>query len=155
MKFSTREDVAAPIDAVFADLSNFEHYERQALRRGAQVRRLDQGPYQTGLSWDVRFKFRGKDRKLIANLTHFDAPNFVQVDSQAAGIEGVTLIELVPLSPSRTRIAASVELRARTLTARLVLQSLKLAKSNLTNRFKKRVADYAVAIEEKHNGPRF
>jgi hypothetical protein len=30
-----------------------------------------------------------------------------------------------------------------------MLQSLKLAKSNLTNRFKKRVADFAVDVEDR------
>ena len=155
MKFSTREDVAAPIDVVFAEMSDFAHFERQALRRGAQVRRLDSGPYQVGTNWDVRFKFRGKERHLIARLERFEQPQVIQVDSKAAGIEGVTLIELVPLSPARTRIAASIDLRARTLTARLVLQSMKLAKANLTNRFKKRIGEYAEMIEEKHNGPRF
>lgn len=154
MKFSTREDIAAPIAFVFDRMSNFEHFERQALRRGAHVRRSDHGQYAVGSAWDVRFKYRGKERSLQANLARFDDPQLIQVDSLTSGIEGVTLIELVPLSPARTRIAVSIDLRAKTLSSRLLLQSLKLAKSNLTGRFKKRIADYAQSIEDQHSGPR-
>jgi hypothetical protein len=149
MKFSTREDIEAPVDYVFGQISDFGAFERQALRRGADVRRLDNGPYVKGSAWDVAFKFRGKDRQLRGTLRIFDAPNMYQIDVTSPNLEGVSLVELVPLSPHRTRIAVSIEIGAKTLAARLMLQSLKLAKSNLTNRFKKRVADFAVDVEDR------
>lgn len=150
MKFSTREDVEAPIDYVFGQISDFGAFERQALRRGADVRRLDSGPVVKGSTWDVAFKFRGKDRRMRATLTELDRPNGLQVDTVSPNINGVSQIELVPLSPHRTRIAVSIDMNANTLSARLLLQSLKLAKSNLTNRFKKRVSGFAQDIEDRY-----
>lgn len=150
MKFSTREDIDAPIDHVFKSVSDFAAFERQALRRGADVRRVDNGPYQVGSAWDVAFQFRGKDRRMRANLVTLDAPNQLTVNTVASGIDGVTMVELVQLSPKRTRIAVSIELSAKTLSARLLLQSLKLAKATLTKRFKSRIADQAVAIEDRY-----
>ena len=38
MKLSTREDIAASIDAVFAELTDFDGFERAALRRGSRGR---------------------------------------------------------------------------------------------------------------------
>jgi hypothetical protein len=150
MKFSTREDIEAPIAHVFAQIADFATFERMALRRGADVRRLDQGQVRTGSSWDVAFKFRGKDRKLRAVVSVFDAPSHVQIDTIAAGIDGITQIELMSLSPQRTRLAVSTELSAKSLSARLLLQSMKLAKANLTKRFKQRIAEMAGSVEERY-----
>ncbi|MDB0052652.1 hypothetical protein N9F04_02830 [Ascidiaceihabitans sp.] len=41
MKFSTREDVEAPIDQAFALIGDFGAYELSAMRLGAEVRRMD------------------------------------------------------------------------------------------------------------------
>ena len=37
MKLATREDIDAPIEAVFRELSDFDSFERAILRRGAEV----------------------------------------------------------------------------------------------------------------------
>ena len=57
MKFSTNEDVEAPIDAVFEMLCDFESFERAAMRRGAEVQRVDQlvAP-GVGMIWDAVFE---------------------------------------------------------------------------------------------------
>ena len=64
MKFSTREDVEAPIATVFGMLSEFEVYERSAIRRGADVNRVgDHDVPHEGQTWNAGFRLRGKDRE--------------------------------------------------------------------------------------------
>lgn len=150
MKFSTREDVEAPAHFVFEHMSDFQSYERQALRRGADVRRLDSGPYTVGSSWDVAFTFRGKDRKLRAKVEELSEPSILRVSTDSSGLDGQTVLEIVPLSPRRTRISASIEIKPKSLSARLMLHSLKLAKANLTNRFKRRVSDFGEELEARY-----
>ena len=150
MKFSAREDIEAPIAQVYARVTDFGAFERQILRRGADVRRIDADrPAAPGSSWDVAFTFRGRDRRVHATVAKIQEPTDVVIDLSASGLDGVTTIALVPLTPQRTRLAVSIELSAKTLTARLLLQSLKLAKSNLSNRCKKRVADFAKDVEDR------
>lgn len=149
MKFSTREDIEAPIEYAFGQVGDFGTFERQALRRGADVRRLDSGPVKVGSAWDVAFKFRGKDRRMRLTVAALEQPNLIHLDAISPNIEATAHIDLVPLSPHRTRIAVAINIGAKTLSARLLLQSLKLAKSNLTNRFKKRVADFSQDIEDR------
>ncbi len=150
MRFNAREDIEAPIDVVFARVTEFEQFERQALRRGATVKRLNTGEVTPGAAWDIAFTYRGKERRLHATLVQMDAPNFLQVDSKSSGIHGETTVELVPLSPRQTRLALSINLSAKTIPSRLVLQSLKLARGTLVQRLKRRVGSFADDVAERH-----
>lgn len=150
MKFSAREDVAAPIDRVFAALNDFDTFERQAMRRGAEVQRLDPMTQTgVGMRWKVYFKMRGRRREMDLELTRYDAPNEMVFDINSTGISGTFTVELLALSRSRTRMALALDITPLTLSARLFVQSLKLAKISLTKRFKLRVADYAKGLEER------
>ena len=107
MKFSSREDIEAPIDFVFDAVSDFDGFERQALRRGADVQRTDALPEKgPGMSWKARFPFRGKERKTDAKLTVFDEPNGLTLVSDTGGLHGNVNVDLVALSARRTRISA-------------------------------------------------
>ena len=150
MKFSTREDIAAPMDQVFNALSDFEAFERQAMRRGIDVRRIDPLTQPgVGMRWQVKFKLRGRKREMELELTRFDPEGEMIFDAKSPGIEAKFMVELVPLSRSRTRMSIALDMTPLNLSARLLVQSLKLAKSNLNNRFKQRAADYAKSLEER------
>lgn len=151
MQFSSKEDIEAPISEVFAMLSEFETYERSAIRRGIEVQRQDAAaPVGVGLAWDTQFTLRGKRRKMSLNLTQYEPPNAMRFVYESQGIDGTLTLDLLALSPGRTRMAVVLNLSPKTLTARLFIQSLKLAKSNLTKRFKTRVAEYAAQLEDRH-----
>lgn len=151
MQFSSKEDIEAPIDQVFAMLSEFETFERRAIGRGIDVLRQGEpsGP-AGGLRWQVNFSMRGKRRDMQLHLETYDPPNLMLFVSESQGVHGQMILELVPLSPRRTRMAVVLNLRPKTISARLLIQSLKLAKANLTKRFKLRVADYAKSLEDRY-----
>ncbi len=153
MKLSTREDIAVPIEAVFAELTDFDGFERVALRRGAEVSRTDdKGTVGAGMTWRAQFAFRNRTRVANLELVEYDKPNMMRVMSKLSGIEAEIVADLVALSRARTRMALSVDLRPKSIPARLMIQSMKLAKGSLTKRFRKRVAEYAETIEERHAG---
>ena len=147
MNFTTHKDIDAPIAFVFERVSNFDSYERQALRRGAEVARVDSGVVRVGSAWDVAFTFRGKDRKLRATVAEITAPERMAIDTAASGLNSITTVNLVALSPKVTRVTVAIELQPKSLSARLLLQSLKLAKTNLNKRFAKRVNEQLAGIE--------
>jgi len=151
MDFSTRYDVEAPIEFVWTQASNFTVLERQALRRGADVERKDTlATPGVGAEWDIRFQFRSKDREVNAKITTFDAPNRYTVISTSGSIDGVCVVDLVALSPKRTRLTVTLDLTAKSLGSRLMLQSLKMAKSGLNKRFEDRVASMASEIQDRY-----
>ncbi len=150
MKFSAREDISAPIDQVFEALCDFEGFERQAMRRGIDVQRVDQLTRPgAGMLWDIAFVMRGRKREVKLELTKFEAPNEMAFDGKSAGIDADFVIELMALSRSRTRMSVALDIAPLNLSARLLVQSLKLAKSNLSKRFKLRIADYAKGLEDR------
>jgi hypothetical protein len=150
MKFSTRQDIEAPIEFVFERASDFPSFERQAMRRGIEIERENGagGAPAPGLRWNARFDYRGKPRHLKAELTCFEAPNRFVIQSAVGGVETDFEVEFLALSPRRTRVIVGLELAPRTLTARLLVQSMKLAKNRLNERFAKRVAKFARDLEK-------
>lgn len=150
MELTTSEDIEAPLDAVFAAVADFDVLERSALRRGIDVRRTDQmfepGP---GMAWATTFAFRGKTRTANIEVTQYDRPESLTFAGTSGGLDVGVSMELVALSRSRTRLTMKVAPRPRTLSARLLMQSMKLAKGNIGKRFRVRVADYAKDIEDR------
>jgi carbon monoxide dehydrogenase subunit G len=150
MELTTNEDIEAPLEAVFATVADFDVLERSALRRGVDVRRTDQmydhGP---GMTWATSFAFRGKTRTATIELIRYEPSELMSFTGVSGGLEVDMTINLVALSRSRTRLSITVEMRPRTLSARLLMQSIKLAKANVVKRFRVRIADYAKDIEDR------
>lgn len=151
MKFRTREDIGAPIDHVFDVVSDFEGFERQALRRGAEVRRLD-GPETPGIGtgWDIAFPFRGKRRDMQVEVMEFEPQGRMLFRSRMTGMTGHLAVDLMALSRARTRMELEIDLSPESLTARLLVQSIRLARSSLNKRFQVRVAEFAKDVEDRY-----
>ncbi len=152
MKFSTRQDIDAPVDFVFTSATDFPGFEKQALRRGIEVARADNliqiGP---GMCWNASFPFRGKPRRIEAELVKFDQLLGYTVQSVSGGIEADLTVDFMALSRVRTRVLVGLDMRPKTLSARLLIQSLKFAKSNLYSRFEARVGRFSKDIEDQYN----
>ena len=149
MKLSNRVDIEAPIEYVFERVSDFEQVERRARREGLSVRRSHDGPVTKGTQWHIEAEIRGRPREFTSTLVALAAPEGMRFDTVSDGLSVETTLELIPLSPYRTRAVVGFDMRARTLTVRLLLQSMKLAKSRLDERLKKRLTRYAHQIEDE------
>ncbi|MGR3662863.1 MAG: SRPBCC family protein [Paracoccaceae bacterium] len=151
MKFSTRQDIEAPIDYVFACAADFSNIEKQAMRRGIAIERTDELTEDgIGMCWKAGFSYRGKPRNIEAELTQFEAPNNIVIRSVSGGLDGDFDVEFLPLSRNRTRVHIGLQMSPKSLTARLLIQSLKFAKSSLDTRFSKRVASFGADIENRY-----
>ena len=151
MKLTSRQDIEAPVSYVFDALTDFQSWERAALRRGAEVARTDKlNSIAVGLSWLIKFAYRGKDRRLALRLTELEHPSMVGFSGMGASLDGQASIDLMALAARRTRLSVTVELRAKTIGARLVLQSLRLGKSRLNRRFAERVGIFCTEIEIRY-----
>ncbi|MFD1341667.1 SRPBCC family protein [Litorisediminicola beolgyonensis] len=150
MEFAIREDIEGTLDQTFAQMSDFESIERQVLRRGIDVRRTDTlGAPAAGASWEAGFTFRGKKRRAEITLTRYEPPSLMVFESRLDGLEVLTQMEFVALSRSRTRVAIDIVLQPRTLSARIMVQSLKLARGTIEKKLHARSTGLARELEAR------
>ena len=155
MKFSTKQDIEAPLVFVHQTLTDFGMWERAAMRRGAEVNRTDtlRQP-AAGMAWASKFNYRGKERNIAVTLTEWDAPLHLAFAGHATTIEALARIELLEMSAKRTRLLITMEVTPKTLGARLFLQSLRLARAKLDRKFDQRIALVAADIEMRYRAQR-
>ena len=154
MKLATKYDVEAPAAFVFAQLSDFDGWERAAMRRGADVMRLDtQHSIGSGASWQAQFSYRNKDRRLTITLDEITPIGHLALTGKSAPANGTLAIDILDLGARRARVEVRLEVRPNTLSARIYMQSLRLARARIDRGFAQRVAQLAVEIEDRFRGP--
>ncbi|MFD1913323.1 SRPBCC family protein [Halodurantibacterium flavum] len=150
MKFTTTEDLEAPVDAVFRAVADFSVYQRMGERNGVRIERTDRLPQPAaGSSWAADFRYRGKERSAVAELEAFDPPNGLTMRVRSAGIGGVIQADLTELAASRTRIRIDMELEPQSITAKLLVQSLRLARGRAEERYRTRIHRFLREVEAR------
>lgn len=148
MKFVATEDIAAPIDAVWARVSDLEGFEARAKQRVSGLARTPPGPATQGSKWTGKAEVMGKARTITVVASILVAPNQLLAEAGTDGMTVTIQVDLEAKGPSLTRLTVTTEAKARSLAARLMLQSAKLARATMAKRYKGRVADFASRIEK-------
>lgn len=150
MKLTAKTDIEAPASFVYAALIDHALWEREMTRRGAEIDRPADMPLSgVGAGWNLRIPFRGKVRKLLVRIDEMtpDVRLVLGIDGQA--IEGNSILELLPMSPRRTRLRLALEVRPKNLAARLFLNTLRLAKGRVQVRLEKRLEQMGHKIQDR------
>jgi hypothetical protein len=74
----------------------------------------------------------------------------LSAEAKSGGLDMTLVVELVPLSPQRTRVTLGYEVRPQTISARILVQSVKFAKTSLQRRFEKRIGKICDNISERY-----
>ena len=146
MKFSNREDIEAPIERVFAEITNYDRFELLVQERGAKIIRRT-GSSGRPIGWDAEIKLRGKPRQIDIDIQKIEAPQTVHIVASGKSLNALLSFELISLSKKYTRILTALELKPASLNGRLFLQTLRLSKPRLTQGFKKQLGNFAREIE--------
>jgi hypothetical protein len=150
MKFSARQDIDTPSAYVFDALSDFDAWERMALRRGAEVTRTDTLPAkEAGMSWSVKYTFRGRRRAADVKLVHIQPNTKLEFAAKSPAIEAAIAIEIIEMSARRSRVHVTLNVTPQTLAAKLFIQSVRLARTRADRRFAQRIASITSEIEDR------
>jgi uncharacterized protein YndB with AHSA1/START domain len=150
MKLTTRQDIEAPLEFVYARLTDFDHFERMAMRRGAEVERTDRlRTPGIGMAWRLKFTFRNRLRTVLVRFADAEPGSHLAWAFDSPSLEGTARVDLVSLSARRTRMTIVSDARPKTLAARLVMQSMRLAKGRIQRKFDVAAGQLANMIEEQ------
>lgn len=148
MKFKVSEDVDAPRAMVWARLADFSHMEQDARGRGATITRVGNWTaLAEGVEWRGEVTVRGKVRPLSAKVTRLLPQEMCLIESRIGGMSCLYEMSFVALAPEVTRVSVVLDLSAQTLTARLVLQTMKLARGRVMQRLQGMIARQGNAVE--------
>ncbi len=155
MKLTAKTDLDAPAGFVYATLADHAAWERDAAQRGIDVERPADMPLTgLGAGWRVRVPFRGQPVAILLRLEQQVPPERLGVALQSQAIEGNFVLNVIELSQRRTRLQLVMEVKARTIAARLLLNTLSLARGRVTARVEKRVAQIGAMIQDRYQRSR-
>ncbi|AUH34412.1 SRPBCC family protein [Paracoccus tegillarcae] len=136
MKFSTRKETELAAEDLYRSISDFDWFEHIVQRRGAAITRSDKSkPATGGRAWDIRFQWRGRRRMLHLVVTEIDRPERLIMKGESEAFDLTITMTVVALGRTRSRLIFEIDLRPRTMRARLMLQTAKLGKSQLDKQF--------------------
>ena len=148
MKFKASEDVDAPHDMVWDRFTDFSGFEADIRSRGATLNRVGNWTRTVqDVEWRGEVIVRGKSRAITAKVTQFSDKELCVIESRIGGMKCHQEFSFVALSPMVTRVSMTLELAADTLTARLLLQTLKLARGRVLQRLQSMLVRQGNAVE--------
>jgi carbon monoxide dehydrogenase subunit G len=148
VKFRVADDVEAPIDWVWEGFTDFAAIEADIRARDAELSRAgDWKEAALGVAWRGSVPVRGKVRTIEARISGFVPEEHLLVGSRVGGMDCTYEVVFAPLSAEVTRVSVTLELKASTLSARLLLQTLKIARRKVIQRLEGAVVRQGQAVE--------
>jgi hypothetical protein len=94
--------------------------------------------------------YRGKLVKILLRMTSMARDQDLGFDYQSNSIEGDLDLSVMSLSPRRTRLHLTIDIRPRTLAARLFLNTLRLGRGRVQSRLDMRVQQMGMQIQNRY-----
>lgn len=152
MKLTAKTDLEVPAAAIFAILIDHSAWEREAIRNGIEVERPANSPAMgVGAEWRIRGHFRGKARKIQLKISEMSPDQRLAMGIDSPSVEGTTRLEVMVLSPRRSRLRVDLEVKPKTLAARLFINTMRLAKGRVQARFEKGLDRLGARIKERYD----
>ena len=147
MKLSTRADTEASIETTFAAFTDFERHEYRLQRKEIEITRdPTTEPVAIGCVWYSKAFWQGRTYTAQSELVTLERPQGLAIETICRGVNCLSVIDLLPLPEGGTRIFVSLDLSPTTLSSRLRVQALRLARGRLSAKLAARVGEFASEI---------
>ena len=151
MKLTAKIDLEVPAAFVFDTLTDNASWEREAIRNGVEVSRPPGAPDRgLGAAWQMRGHYKGKPRKVLIVIEELVQDQRIGLSLDSPSIDGTARLEVMVLSPRRSRLRVDLEIKPKTLAARLVVNTMRLAKGRVQARFEKGLGQLGSRIKDRY-----
>lgn len=135
MKFKVSEDVDAPADITWARFTDFSGVEAEIRGRGAELSRVGNwSEAAAGCAWRGQVTVRGRLRPITSEISALQIPERCEITTTVGGMDAVYEMTFLQLRPDMTRVQGVLDVSAKSLSARLALQTMKLARGRIMQR---------------------
>jgi uncharacterized protein YndB with AHSA1/START domain len=151
MKLTAKTDFDTPASAVYEALTDASNWEREAVRRGIDVDRPAGSPQSgIGASWRISGRYRGKQRKLLLRTARLVPGEVIEYSFESPSANGSIILEITALSARRSRLRLAIDVRPKTLAARLFLNTIRLAKGRVEGKLEARLVGLGSYVRQRH-----
>ena len=155
MKFKVSEDVDAPAGTTWAVFTDFAGVEAEIRGQGATISRTGNWTQATaGRGWRGQISVRGLMRPVTSDITAMEALERCAIETKVGGMEALYEMSFIALRPDMTRVQVVLDLSAHTLSSRLALQTLKLARGRVLQRLQGLLARQGNLAEDAYRRAR-
>ncbi|WP_375258545.1 SRPBCC family protein [Citreimonas sp.] len=149
MQLTATQDIEAPRQQVFDLLSDVDAHLARLTARGVDVAHVSPPGAGALRAWRGTFDLRDKPREAVVRLTALEPPARMVFEWESGGLHGRTELNLEAPTEATTQATMDTTLLPQTLSARLLVQSLKLGRGKIENRIGERMAEAATEIEKR------
>jgi hypothetical protein len=151
MKLTAKIDLEVPAAFIFDTLTDNASWEREAIRNGVEVSRPPGAPDRgLGAAWQMRGHYKGKPRKVLIVIEELVQDQRIGLSLDSPSIDGTARLEVMVLSPRRSRLRVDLEIKPKTLAARLFVNTMRLAKGRVQARFEKGLGQLGSRIKDRY-----
>ena len=155
MKFKVSEDVDAPADVTWEIFTDFSGVEAEIRGRGAEISRTGNwSQAAVGCAWRGQVSVRGRMRPVTSEIAAMEAQERCTIETKVGGMEALYEMSFITLRPDMTRVQVVLDLSAHTLSSRLALQTLKLARGRVLQRLQGLLARQGNLAEDAYRRAR-
>ena len=151
MAFTAETDIKAPINFVYRQVTDFAALENYILAAGAFVERTDNLEEDgAGMSWRIEGEVRGRRRVIDIELKDIVEEEQLGYEVRSKDMITQMEVEVISLDRTTTRLVSRIDPAAQSISARLILQSARLAQRTLEKRLRKRLDGFAKTVETRY-----
>ncbi len=143
MQFKHKQIIDTPVDYAFTRASDFARFEKQSSDKGFGFKRHGHAKIEIGTQWNITLPFRGRRRKFMAELCEFIPPRVISYKSTSMKYQAALSLTFTPISAQKCRMDMLMVAQARSLGARMLFGSIRLARRRINKRLRREMQEMA------------